>query len=300
MDLNEILVFAKVVEAGSFVGASRELDMPKSTVSRKVSELEERLGARLLQRTTRKLSLTDVGRTYYQYASRVVAEMEAAEAAVTQMQEAPCGVLRVTMPLNFGTLGPVLASFLQRYPDVQLELVCADRVVDLIQEGFDVGIRAGRLADSSLIARTLGTFDRVLVDSPGFLEQHSAPEKPKDLEQLDCLVFGGGPDRANWKLQRGRQKLTVQVRTRMIVNDFDLLDEAALADLGIAMVPVFRCLESLRSGKLQRVLPDWCSGTTALHAVYPSTRHLSPKVKAFLDHLSQQMSPPPWQQGPMP
>jgi len=300
MDLNEILVFAKVVEAGSFVGASRELDMPKSTVSRKVSELEERLGARLLQRTTRRLSLTDVGRTYYQYAARVVSEMEAAEAAVTQMQEAPCGVLRVTMPLNFGFLGPILASFLKRYPEVQLELVCADRVIDLIHEGFDVGLRAGRLADSSLIARSLGGFQSVPVASPGFLKKHGAPKGPDDLEQLDCLVFSGGPPGASWKLEKGRQKLTVQVRTRMIVNDFDLLEEAALADLGIAMMPVFRCIERLRTGKLVRVLPGWCSGATALHAVYPSTRHLSPKVKAFLDHVSEQMSPPPWELGPVP
>jgi DNA-binding transcriptional LysR family regulator len=294
-DLNEILVFAKVIQAGSFVGAARELGMPKSTVSRKVSELEERLGARLLQRTTRKLSLTDAGRTYHQYAARVVTELEAAELAVTRMQEAPRGLLRVTMPLNFGYFGPIVTSFLKRYPDVQVELVCTDRVLDLIHDGFDVALRTGQLADSSLIARHLGTLKSFVVASPRFLKQRGTPQKPEDLAQFECVVFGAGSDRASWKLHKSGRTLTVEVRARLWVNDFDFLDEAARAGLGIAMLPAFRCVEPMRSHTLRRVLPDWCSPEIALHAVYPSTRHLSPKVKAFLDHLSEQMAQPPWE-----
>ena len=300
MDLNEILVFAKVVESGSFTGASRELDMPKSTVSRKVSELEERLGARLLHRTTRNLRLTDVGRAFYQHAERVVAEAEEAELVVGRMQEVPRGLLRVTAPLSFGYLAPIVASFLRRYPDVQLEMVCADRVVDLVQEGFDIAIRAGSLADSSLVARNLGVLRSYLVASPAFLERNGTPRAPSELERFDCVVFGAGPERSSWKLHASRKSVAVNVRARFVVNDFDFLDEAALSGLGVTMLPAFRCIEHLRAKRLMRVLPEWCSPVTPLHAVYPSARHLSPKVTAFLDHMRESMTPPPWEVGPPP
>lgn len=298
MDLNEILVFAKVVEAGSFIGASRELEMPKSTVSRKVAELEERLDARLLQRTTRKLSLTDAGRTFYRYAARVVAEIEAAELAVARMQETPRGLLRVTAPLNFRNLGPIVATFLERYPEVQLELVCSDRVIDLVDEGFDVAVRAGPLADSALIARRLGALESLIVASKAFLAEHGTPEQPRDLERFDCVVFGGGADRSSWRLEGDGASVTVEVKTRLVVNDFDLLGDAVVAGLGIAMLPLWRCAEALRAGTLVRVLPRWGPPKVPLHALYPSTRHLSPKVRAFLDHLAETMTPGPWEPGP--
>jgi len=300
MDLNEILVFTKVVQAGSFIGASRELDMPKSTVSRKVSDLEARLGARLLQRTTRKLSLTEVGQAFYQHSVRVVAEAEEAELVVGRMQEVPRGLLRVTAPLNFGYLGPIVASFLTRYPEVQVEMVCADRVVDLIEEAFDVAVRAGHLADSTLIARSLGVLRSYVVASPAFLKKNGTPKEPHDLERFDCVIFGAGADRSSWKLHRNGETLTIDVRARFTVNDFDFLDEAARAGLGVAMLPVFRCIENIRTKRLERVLPEWCSPEIPLHAVYPSTRHLSPKVKAFLDHLHERVTPRPWELGPTP
>lgn len=291
LDLNEILVFTKVVQAGSFVGASRELEMPRSTVSRKVAELEEHLGARLLQRTTRKLSLTDAGRTLFRYSARVVAEIEAAELAVARMQETPRGLLRVTAPLNFRNLGPIVASFLARHPEVQLELVCADRVIDLVEEGFDVAVRAGRLADSTLIARRLGTLESLVVASPAFLEKHGEPEEPRDLERFDCVVFGAGPDPSSWRLDRDGASVVVEVKSRLVINDFDLLSDAAVAGLGIATLPLWSCAEALRAGTLRRVLPRWGPPKIPLHALYPSTRHLSPKVRAFLDHLAENMAP---------
>jgi DNA-binding transcriptional LysR family regulator len=300
MDLNELHVFTKVVESGSFVGASRALGMPKSTVSRKVSELEERLGARLLQRTTRKLSLTDVGHTYYLHAARVVAEVEAAERAVTRMQETPRGLVRMTTPLNFGFLAPILASFMRRYPEVQIELVGADRLVDLIEEGFDVAIRAGALEDSSLVARSLGKIESFLVASPAFLRRHGMPKKPEDLASYDCVAFGAGSERASWRLTRDGKTTTVDVHPRFVVNDFEFLDEAARSGLGIAALPIFRCSDDLRTKKLRRILPEWCARTSPLHAVYPSARHLSPKVKALLDHLGEQMTPPPWERALVP
>ena len=295
MDLNEIVVFTKVVQAGSFVGASRELGMPKSTVSRKVSELEERLGARLLQRTTRKLSLTEVGTTYYQHAARVVAEAEEAELAVTRLQSMPRGQLRVTTPLNFDYFAPIVASFLVRYPEVDVELVGTDRVVDLVQEGFDVAVRAGHLADSTLVVRTLGALRSVVVASPKFLAKHGTPKTPRELAGFDCLVFGAGPDRSSWRLFRDGETLTVPVRARFVVNDFEYLDEGARQGLGIAMLPVYRSAGDLREKRLRRILPEWCSAEIPLHVVYPSTRYLSPKVKAFVDHVREQMTPPPWE-----
>src|SRR4051812_18126801 len=166
MDLNEIAVFTKVVQAGSFTAAAKQLGMPKSTVSRKVSELEERLGSRLLQRTTRKLSLTDAGRTYYDYSARIASEIEEAERAVSSLEDTPRGLLRVTAPVNAAFLGPIVSGYLRRYPEVRVDVLCTGRAVDLVEERYDVGIRAGTLADSSLIARSLGNARWVLVATP--------------------------------------------------------------------------------------------------------------------------------------
>ena len=295
MDLNAILVFARVVEAGSFTRAAQALGLPKSTVSRRVSELEERLGARLLQRTTRKLSLTEVGQAFYEHAARVVAEAEEAERVVGGMQDAPRGVLRVTLPLSVGVLAPIVASFMARYPEVEVELVCADRVIDLVEEGFDVALRAGVLADSSLVARSLGVLRSVAVASPAFLRRHGAPKQPQALADLECLLFGVGPTRGRWTLQKGQKTVTVDVRGRFRVNDFDFLESVAQAGLGVALLPTFRGLSLLRAGTLQRVLPGWSSPDVPLHVVYPSTRHLSLKVRAFVDHVREQMRPPPWE-----
>lgn len=295
MDLNALRVFAKVVEAGSFVGAARELDLPKSTVSRRVAALEARLGARLLQRTTRKLSLTDAGRAYYEHAARALAEVDAAERAVTQLAEVPRGKLRVTTPLNFGFLAPIVADFAIRYPEVEVELVGTDRVIDLIEEGFDLAIRAGKLRDGSLVGRRIGALERYLVASPGYVKRHGRPKQPEDLRDHECLIFGGSSDGATWKLVRGGQTRTVRVTGRLVVNDFEFLDEAARRGLGLALLPVHRCADDLRDGTLVRVLPDWCAPGQPLSAVYPSARHLAPKVRAFLDHLGARMTPPPWE-----
>ncbi|MCI0570521.1 MAG: LysR family transcriptional regulator [Myxococcaceae bacterium] len=286
MDLNELLVFARVVQGGSFTAAARGLRMPKSTVSRKVAELEERVGAQLLQRTTRKLHLTEVGRAYYEHAARIVAEAEAAEQAVSRMQAAPQGLLRVTVPLNFSILGPIAAEFLKRYPEVQLEVVCTDRNVDLLAEGFDLAVRAGPLADStSLIARRLGSIDRVVVAAPGYIQGREAPRAPADLVKHDCLVFGAGRELNVWTLRSGSRSASVTVRARFVVNDFDMLHEAALVGSGVALLDTAACTSDIAAGRLQRLLPEWGSPGTPVHAVYPSARHLPPKVTAFLDFL---------------
>jgi DNA-binding transcriptional LysR family regulator len=300
MDLNEILVFARVVQTGSFTTAAAELGMPKSTVSRKVTELEERLGARLLQRTTRKVSLTDVGRTYYDYCARIVAEVEDAERAVSRLQEAPRGVLRVTAGTNAGWLGAIVADFLKRYPEVRLDLSCTGRVVDLIEERFDLGIRAGTLADSTLVARSLGVARWFLVATPAYLKKRGRPKSPDDLKAHDCLIFATGPNSANLRLESNGQSLQVSLSPRMLVNDLDVVRASAIAGVGIALLPAFQCVEELRARKLERVLRGWDVPSTPMHVVYPTARHVTPTVKAFVEHLQQRMSPPPWELGPLP
>ncbi|WP_164000450.1 LysR family transcriptional regulator [Pyxidicoccus caerfyrddinensis] len=287
MDLNELLVFARVVQAGSFTSAARLLRMPKSTVSRKVSDLEERIGAQLLHRTSRKLRLTDAGQAYYEHAARIVAEVEQAELAVTRLQTAPHGLLRVTTPLTFGCLGPLVSEFLQRHPQVQLELVCTERAVDLMEEGFDLAVRAGRLADSSLIARRLGNIENIVVAAPGYLKQRGTPKAPKELEKHDCILFGTALERNAWALSSGGKTVEVPVRARLAVNEPDMLRAVTLAGGGIALLPNLNYAEDLASGRLKRILPDWSSATVPVHAVYPSSRHDSPKVTAFVDFLRE-------------
>ncbi len=287
MDLNEILIFTRVVQSGSFTAAARGLGMPKSTVSRKLSELEARIGARLLQRTTRKLSLTEVGRAYYERCARIIADAEEAELAVTRMQAAPRGRLRVTLPLSFGFLGTLVAEFCERHREVEVELLCTDRVVDLVEEGYDVAIRAGKLADSALMARNLGSMRRIIVASPRYVKQAGAVNSPQQLEGHPCLAFTaqGGV----WGLRSGSKAAEVQVPVRLCANDYELVREAALAGLGVALIPERLCEDDLRAGRLQRLLPQWSSADVPIHAVYPSTRHLSPKVMAFLDLMSARL-----------
>ena len=300
MDLNEILVFARVVQAGSFTRAAAELGMPKSTVSRKVSDLEERLKSRLLQRTTRKLSLTDVGRTYYDYCARVVGEIEDGERAVSRLQERPRGLLRVTAPVNVAFLGPIVSDYLKRYREVRLDLFCTARAVDLVEERFDLGIRAGTLADSTLIARSLGSARWFLVATPAYLKRRGRPRSPDDLKKHDCLLFGTGIDNAGVGLENADTSVQVALSARLMVTDMDILHAVAAAGLGIALLPASRCAEDLRAGRLERVLADWNAPSTPVHVVYPSTRHLSPKVKTFVEHLQERMTPPPWELEPLP
>lgn len=290
-----MLVFARVVHAGSFTAAAAELGMPKSTVSRKVSGLEERLKARLLQRTTRKFSLTDAGRAYYDYCTRIVSEIEAAERAVSSLQEAPRGLLRVTAPVNAAFLGPIVGDYLVRYPEVRVELFCTARAVNLVEERFDVGIRAGALADSTLIAKSLCSVKWFLVATPEYLKKRGRPRVPDELRNHDCLLFGEGMEGAGIRLARSGRASHVAVPARFMVSDMDVLYDVAAAGLGIALLPEFRCVAALRAGRLTRVLSDWSAPSTGVHVVYPSHRHVSPKVKTFVEHLHDRMTPPPWE-----
>src|SRR5215471_374237 len=291
MDLNELLVFTRVVQAGSFSAAAALLKMPKSSVSRQVSDLEERIGARLLQRTTRRLGLTDAGRIYFERAAPIVAEIEQADRAVSELQASPRGLLRVTVPLSFSVLGPMIASFLEKYPEVRAELVSTDRVVDLVKEGFDVAIRAGHLIDSTLVARRLGNIKSVLIAAPAYLKRHPRLKSPSDLEKHACIAFIPVPRPTLWTLHFGERKVDVAISARMMTNDGDLILAAARAGIGVAWLPEQFCAEDLRLGQVKRVLENWSSPETPVHAVYPTARHLSPKVSAFVDLVRKEFWP---------
>lgn len=288
MDLNEVLVFTQVVRAGSFTAAAKALGMQKSSVSRKVSDLEERLGVRLLQRTTRTLGLTEEGQLYYEQCVRGLAELEEAELRLTGSRSTPRGVLRVTAPLSFGFLGGPVADYLEKNPEVQLELSCTDRVVDLVEEGYDVAIRAGKLADSSLIARRVGGLPRILVASPRYLKKRGTPKTPEELARHSCIAFGPRL-KTVWSLGTGEEETEVSINARLAVNDFELIREAAVAGLGIALMAAPFCDDALETRELQRVLPAWSSPVMPVQAVYPTSRHLSSKVKRFVEVLQAKM-----------
>lgn len=291
LDLNELLVFTRVVQAGSFTAAARQLGMPKSTVSRRVTDLEARLGVRLLQRTTRKSGLSDAGRIYFSYAERIVAEAEQAERAVNTLQVVPRGRLRVTAPLSFSLLSPAIALFARRCPEVELELTCTDRTVDLVEEGFDVAVRTGKLLDSSLVSRPLGHFRRVVVASAAHVAASGPLTEPSHLEGHATVAFGVGVAPLTWSLHSTSERVEITVGARLIVNDLELLIEAVCDGLGVALVPEFAVAGHLKSRRLVRVLEAWEGESVPLQAVYPSARLLSPKVAAFVDVLVETLRP---------
>jgi DNA-binding transcriptional LysR family regulator len=286
-DLNAALFFVRVVDAGSFRGAARALGVPKSTVSRKLAELEERLGARLLQRTTRRIGLTDVGRGYYAKASAAVAALLDAERSVGEHLGEPRGTLRITAPLNFGPLliGPAVVELLTRYPKVEVDLELSERIVDLVREGFDLAVRAGPLADSSLVARRIGGGTMHVYGSPKYFRRRGRPRTPEELASHDCLVFASIP--GPWIFSAEGKPLSVRVSGRLAANDLSLLRDAAVSGLGVARLPDVLAAPLVRAKKLERVLADFAPPQAPLHVVYPSARFVSPTVRAFVEILEK-------------
>lgn len=291
-DLQGAAVFVQVVESGSIRGAARALAMPKSNVSRRVAELEAQLGARLLQRTTRTLSLTDAGRAFHQHASIAVAALQDAERAVHDLEGEPRGTLKVTAPANFGMLfmPTLIADFMRAYPDVNLVVDFTDRSVDLVQEGFDVAVRAGRLADSSLIAVSLRGSTFATLASPEYLKKHGTPKTPADLRNHECLIFGLSRE-AKWPYRQTAKSqakpLEIPVRGKLAANSFFAARDAAIAGLGIARIPELIASDALQTGQLKAVLKNHAMPEAPLHIVYPSHRHLSPKVRVFVDFFTK-------------
>ncbi|MBN1207444.1 MAG: LysR family transcriptional regulator [Myxococcaceae bacterium] len=298
LDLNDIRVFARVVDLRSISAAARKLGMPKSTVSRNVARLEQALGARLIQRSSRGLGLTDTGAVFHHHCLRILEDVEAAEAAVGQLRETPRGLLRVSVPFTFGQafLGPILPELLQRYPELRVGIDLTSRRVDIIEEEFDLAIRIGRLSDSALISRRLGETRLVLCGSPAFLRRQGTPRSPQELashEVVDLQLSGG---RHTWRLiGPAGEEASVTVTPRLSVNDPSMMYRAVLGGVGIAWVPEFLCAEDLRAGRLRQLLPEWSMPSAEIHVVFPSQRSLSPKVRAFIDFLVEKLGgTSPW------
>ncbi len=291
--------FAAVVEAGSFTGAAGAKGLSKAALSRHVAQLEDRLGVRLLNRTTRRLSLTEAGRAFYEGCQRMLSEAEAAEVQVTALAARPRGVLRLSAPVSFAYwyLNPLLGPFLEACPELELDLVLGDRVVDLVEEGFDAAVRIGRLADSTLIAKRLCGLESYLVAAPGYLERAGVPQDPRALKAHNCLLYSYRQEGRHWRFQGSEGSVAVEVSGRALANNGDVLLSLALAGQGIALLPSFFAAEALRAGRLKRLLPGWRIGQDdAVSVVYPARRNAPPKLRALLDFLAGQLGdPPPWE-----
>lgn len=294
--LSGVTVFAQVVEARSFTEAARRLGLSKAAVSKQVSRLEERLGARLLNRTTRRLSLTEIGAAYYTRCARIVAEAEEAELAVTHLHATPRGTLRLDAPVNFGQryLSPILPDFMAQNPELHIDLTFNDRIVDLIEEGYDLAIRIATLPDSSLVARKLAESRLVVCAAPQYWEKHGRPRHPAELTAHNCFCYSYFATRNEWRFQGPDGPATVRITGSLNANNGDVLRIAAVAGLGVVLSPVILTCDDLREGRLEPVLQEFESQPHGVHAVYPHNRHLSAKVRAFVDFMVDALDPAPW------
>jgi DNA-binding transcriptional LysR family regulator len=293
-DLNDLYLFVLVVDKGSFTAASRTAGLTTSRISRRIADLEERLGVRLLHRTTRKLALTSIGEMYYQHCQAMVSEAEAAAEVVEQIQASPRGRVRVTCPALTAqsVFGTIITDFMQRYPEVRVSLAASDRIVNLIDEGFDVAIRfrAMPLEDSNLVARALGESRSNLVASPAFLDKHGRPTRPADLSQLPSVGKSRHDSAYSWQLSNADdQTIVVPYQPLLDSDDWLVIKHAVLTGLGIASIPEELCPE-LTSGGLEIVLPEWRLPNTKLHIVYTSRRGLIPAVRAFIDFSAARLA----------
>jgi DNA-binding transcriptional LysR family regulator len=288
-------VFVKVVEASSFAAAARHFGMSPAMVSKHIHTTEERLGIRLLNRTTRHVSATEVGQNYYERCLRVLTELDEAERAAGDQQTAPRGRLRVTAPAAFGTrhLAPAVADYLTAYPDVSIDLSLGDPYLDLLENGFDLAIRSGQLADSSLIARKLGAIETFVCASPAYLAANGTPVTPSDLVKHNCLVYARSTPHGAWSfVDAGGKDHEVRVNGRFVANNGDALRELALRDAGIVLAPDFLVDEDLRTGRLIALLPGYAKAAIAVHAVYPHSRFLSAKTRTFIEFLATRFASP--------
>src|SRR5688572_16528280 len=294
-DLNDMLYFAEVVDRGGFAAAGRALNLPKSRLSRRVAELEARLGVRLLQRTTRRLSLTEAGELYHRHCVAMREEAEAAEEAVAVVQTEPRGTIRVTCPVTLAqtTIGPLLPTFLELHPHVRIDMQVTNRVVDLVQEGVDVALRVRATLDDSgsLIVKNLGTTQALLVASPAQLERQGHPQSPEDLQRLATVAMSAADGRATWRLLGpGGHHYDLQHRPCYTADDLLTLRYAVLKGAGMTILPDYMCRRDLRLGLLVEVLHDWAPQPGVIHAVFPSRRGLVPAVRRFLDFLGEHVT----------
>ncbi|MEQ8815887.1 MAG: LysR family transcriptional regulator [Thalassobaculum sp.] len=299
-NLSAMASFARVVDEGSFSKAAIRLGLSKSAVSKQVARLEDRLGTRLLNRSTRRLALTEAGARLYERCQRIIAEAEAAEQEAGSMQTDPSGLLRITTGVSFGQLhlAQHLPALMERYPGLSVELVLNDRIVDMVEEGYDVALRIAELADSPLIARRLAPVRRILAASPAYLERRGTPATPGDLQDHSCLGYSLSTGGTVWTLDGADGVYQHRYHPRMIANNGDSLSRMAAASLGIVHMPTFILCPYLQDGTLVQVLPDHEPRAVALYAVYPPGRPLAAKVRAFIDFAVETFTDRPYWDEP--
>ena len=293
LDLGDLMVFIKVVETESFTKAGELLGQPKSTVSRRVSRLEEHLGVQLLHRTSRAVTVTEDGGTFFDYCLRSIGVLRDGERALLNRKAVPQGVVRIAIPYVLGQslVGPLLADFLQQFPDVRLVSVLTDDAVGLLRGGFDVALAVGPFADSGLIAVKLGSTGCGVFGAPGYFERKGMPQSHVELPRFDLLAAGTVDRRHRWALHRADQEVTVEFTPRLLCNDLLLLRQAVLSDLGIASLPAFLCKRDLAEGRLVEVLPGWQAPDMHFCALFADPKGVPVRVRTLIDYLVEHLRP---------
>jgi DNA-binding transcriptional LysR family regulator len=293
----EMQVFCTVVDKGSFVSAADTLGMSKAAISRYVSGLEDRLGVRLLHRTTRRLSLTDEGRQFYHQAREVLTMMDAAEESVSSSAPEPSGILRINAPVSFGVihLAPVWAEFMQLYPKIELDISLNDRIVDLVEEGFDAAVRIARLENSSLVGRRLASTRMRLCAAPSYLDTHEPIRALADLTEHGVIAYTNFASGNEWQFKGPQGDESVLTRSILRCNNGDTCRSIALAGGGVSLQPSFMVAGDLRRGALVEILPEYQSVELGIYAVYPTRKHLAPKVRMLINFLADRFAEPDWE-----
>ena len=295
-DLERMAIFARVVEAKSFSEAARRLGQSKSMVSKAVTQLEKSVGARLLNRTTRAMSVTEAGAAFYEHCARIVEELEDAKVAVGRLHSEPRGLLRISASVAFGTLhiAPALPAFLERYPELRIDMAIGDRIVDLADEGFDVAVRITQEPSPNLVARRLAPVNRKIVATPEYFARRGVPSTPADLASHNCLTYTHFNPHDTWRLRGPDGDITVPISGNLRLDDDEALSAAVLGGLGVALLPTFLIGGDLHEGRLQAVLSDYVPSERHIFAVYLPNRHLPAKVRAFIDYLLERFAPHPY------
>ena len=294
MNLNDVSLFIQVVEHNSFTAAADKLGIQKSTISRRISQLEDDLGVRLIQRTTRKLSLTDEGQDLFERCQPLMDELVNATDHVTSKQSEPKGRLRITMPPEMGLfiMNDVVASFIEKYPLIKVDIELSPRVVDLVEEGIYLALRVGALSDSSLIGRRIAEVRLRLFASTQYLTEHGIPESPDDLKQHKCI--GTLLNTQGWPFSNWNDGQPVHLDFRLRANSLSFCKEMMLKDLGVVRLPESFCIDQVEAGTVQEILSEYTTPLVEIHALYPSRRHLNAKVRLFLDHMMASLQNHPW------
>ncbi|MEO7109560.1 MAG: LysR family transcriptional regulator [Polyangiaceae bacterium] len=290
-DVQAMVIFARVVETRSFTAAARALDTTTSAVSKRIAKLEERLGARLIERTTRRVSPTDAGVAFYERCARILAEIDDAEVAVARFGSEPRGTLRASVPVIFGELyiAPLIPDFAARFPDVRLDISLSDRLVNMLEEGIDMSVRITSMHDSSLVARKLASASGVVVASPAYLKKNGTPKTPSDLSAHECIRYSLISAQRDWRFHVRGRDISIPVRSRLQMNHGGAIREAAIAGLGLARMPHFAVAHALRDGLLVTVLDEFVQSDLGVFAVYPAGKQPRPTVRAFTDFLAAKL-----------